>query len=176
MNLIDDVYALIFSPVRAIGTIIPGVVIEEQHRDDAVITAHPVEKGAAISDHAFLMPATVEMRCGWSDTQGGPGYVREVYEALLDLEAQREPFDVYTGKRVYNNMLIRSLAITTNQQTETALMVVCSLQQIFIVSTQTTGGSKSAQKSPSKTAAEADKGTKQVVEGGSNLIPQRRDT
>ena len=177
MSLIDDVYALIFTPARAIGTIIPGVVVEELHRDDLVVTDHPVERGAAASDHAFKMPAAVEMRCGWSDTTGGPGYVQQVYQELLDLQSTRQPFDVYTGKRAYTNMLIRSLAVQTDQRSETALMVVCGLREVIIVDTQTTGGaSASAQADPAKTAGEGNKGQKQIVEGGSHLIPQRRDT
>lgn len=168
MNLIDDVYALIFSPLRMIGTIMPGVTVEELHRDDLVITDHPVERGAAISDHAFKLPATVEMRCGWSDTQGGPGYVQEVYQTLLDLQAEREPFAVYTGKRAYNNMLIRSLAVSTDEKSETALMVVCALREIIIVDTQTV--SKASQKTPSKTAGEANTGTKSLVAASNGRV------
>lgn len=176
VDLIDDVYALIFSPTRMIGTLMPGVTVQESHRDDMAITDHPVERGAAISDHAFMLPAQVEMRCGWSDTQGGPGYVRQVYEALLTLQRMREPFHVFTGKRAYTNMLIRSLGVNTDEKTEHALMVVCVLREVIIVDTQTvTAG---AQANPAKTAGEVNAGTKQVAEvaGGSNLIPQRRDT
>ena len=61
-------YAMILGGSRQIGTIIPEVVIEEMHRDRLIITDHPVESGAAISDHAFKMPVEVDMRVGWSDS------------------------------------------------------------------------------------------------------------
>lgn len=81
MSLIDDLYALISSPVRVIGTIIPDVVVEEHHRDQLVITDHPVERGAAISDHAFKLPVEVEIRCGFSNSSAGiEGYVQAVYQ------------------------------------------------------------------------------------------------
>lgn len=163
-DLIDDVYALIFSPTRAIGTIIPGIVVEEVHQDEMLITDHPVERGAPISDHAFRMPAMVEMRCGWSDTQGGPGYVQAVYQELLDLKDAREPFDLFTGKRSYQNMLIRNIAVSTDEKTERALMVSCVLREVFIVDTQTT--SSKAQKDPSKTAGESNTGTKSLIPSG----------
>ena len=57
MSLLGELtYALISSPVRSIGTVIPDVVIEEAHRDELIITQHPVEKGATITDHAFARP------------------------------------------------------------------------------------------------------------------------
>ena len=38
---------------RRIGLIVPSVVISEKHNDTLEITEHPVEVGAAISDHAY---------------------------------------------------------------------------------------------------------------------------
>jgi hypothetical protein len=54
--------------------IIPQAVIEESHVDDIEITQHPVEQGAAISDHVYKRPAELRIRCGWSNSptpQGG---------------------------------------------------------------------------------------------------------
>jgi hypothetical protein len=42
---------------RKIGVIIPDVVVSEKHSDTLEITEHPVETGAAISDHAYKRPA-----------------------------------------------------------------------------------------------------------------------
>ncbi len=82
MALIDDAFALITTGSRQIGTLIPDVVVREAQRDEMVITDHPVETGAAISDHAFLRPVEVEMQVGWSDSTGGyVGYARDAYES-----------------------------------------------------------------------------------------------
>jgi len=161
-SLLDDAFALISSSARMIGFIMPDVVTEEVHHDELVITDHPVETGATISDHAFLRPVEVEMRCGWSNsTVGFVGYVELVYEALQALQQSRIPFDVFTGKRVYSNMLIRSLSVTTDPTSEWALMVTASLREVIITSTETsatdgttTGGApQSAQADPASTAA-----------------------
>lgn len=168
MSLIGDIlapYALIASPLRAIGTIIPNAVIEELHSDDLAITDHPVEIGAAISDHAFLLPARLEMRCGWSNsTAGSEGYVQSVYENLLALQREREPFDVFTGKRAYRNMLIGRLAVETTERSESALLVVVGLREVIITSTQQTSTSSGSQASPERTGSVTDTGSKQLLQ------------
>lgn len=124
---------------RAIGTIIPDVTLEELHRDELAITAHSVETGAAISDHAFKLPASVEMRCGFSNsTAQTEGYVQLIYEEFLALQSSRQPFDVSTGKRSYTNMLIRSLQVTTDPQSEYALNCSVVLQEVLLTSTSET--------------------------------------
>ncbi|MFJ6322257.1 MULTISPECIES: phage baseplate protein [unclassified Rhizobium] len=165
MSLIDDLYALISSPVRVIGTIIPDVVVEEHHRDQLVITDHPVERGAAISDHAFKLPVEVEIRCGFSNSSAGiEGYVQAVYQEFLYLQASRVPFDVFTGKRQYSNMLIRSLEVTTDERSEHALYVVAALREAIIVDTATTSApAQSVQASPQKTASVVNTGAKQIT-------------
>jgi len=165
MSLIDDLYALISAPFRAIGTIVPDVVVEENHRDQLVITDHPVERGAAISDHAFKLPVEVEIRCGFSNsTVGAEGYVQEVYQEFLDLQAARQPFDVFTGKRQYSNMLIRSLEVTTDERSEHALYLVAGLREVLIVDTATTKSpAQSVQASPQKTAGVVNTGAKQIT-------------
>lgn len=150
-QLIGDVvrgYALFSFPTRQIDMIIPDVTIEEDHRDELIITDHPVETGSAISDHAFKRPVEVEMRCGWSDsTAGYEGYARSMYDALQALQKRREPFQVFTGKRIYQNMLIAGLAVVTDQYSEHTLMAVISLREVIIVSTS--GGSGAGHTNPS---------------------------
>lgn len=163
-------YALISTSSRSLGGIIPDVVIEETHRDSLIITQHPVEKGAAITDHAFLRPAEVEMRCGFSNaSHGDEGYARAVYDGLRRLQASRQPFAVYTGKRAYRDMLIADLGVTTEARTENVLAVAVRLQQIIIVSTKTTGTGTStaaagaSQANPASTGSIQNKGEQQGV-------------
>lgn len=170
MSLLDDTYALIVVPSHAIGTIIPHTVVEEIHSDNLIITDHPVERGAIISDHAFKLPCEVEMRVGWSDsTAGEEGFVDEVYAEMLDLQMLREPFDVYTTRRVYQNMLVRSIAVTNDQRTEHALMASIGLREVLITDTSTT--TTPAQDMPQKTGAETNTGVKQVQEVFGGSVP-----
>ena len=135
-------YPTIFSSDRMIGGIFPDVVVEEFHRDDLMITLQPVEASAPITDHSFMMPYSVEIRGGFSNSSAGSeGWVQAAYRELLALQASRQPFDVSTGKRYYSNMLFRSLSVTTNDAFEYALNFTAICQQVILVSVQTTGGS-----------------------------------
>ena len=114
------------------------VVVDEDHEDDLDITQHPVQGGAVIHDHAFKRPATVRCRMGWSnayifDTDWGN--VRSVYEKILRLQARRIPFTVFTGKRVYQNMLVASLRTHTDQKLEYTLMADVEFREIVLVGT-----------------------------------------
>lgn len=160
-DLKDDSTALIFGVRRSFGFIVPDVVIEENQRDELTITQHPVEKGSPISDHAFKVPVRVDMQIGFSDSSGGAGWAREAYEMMLSLQIKREPFSVTTGKRTYNHMLVRSIAVQTDQRTEHALMATVGLEEVIIVSTSST--SSSDQASPESTAPSADQGAQQAA-------------
>lgn len=161
-------YALLQSSARAIGTILADVTVEENHRDEVIITQHPVEGGGVIADHAYKRPAELEIRCGFSNASAGyVGYVQEQYEALLKLQLDRQLFDVYTGKRRYRNMLIRGLSVATDPRSENILMASVALQEVVLVSTQTTGtgtntaatGGSSDQDNPASTGSVTNGGT-----------------
>lgn len=130
--------------------IIPSVVISEKHSDTLEITEHPVEVGAAISDHAYRRPSEVVMQVGFA---GGGSLLdlldttsyglnvginpKVVYQNLLDLQNSREPFDVVTGKRIYKNMLIRAIEVTTDRTSENVLSAVLTLREVIMTSTTT---------------------------------------
>ena len=157
---------ILISSGRSIGGIEPDVTVEEVGRDTTFITNHPVETGAAISDHAFMMPVEVEMRVGWSDSSGGyQGYSTAVYEALQALQQAREPFTAVTGKRVYQNMLIAGLEVSTNAASEYALLARVMLREVIIVSTSSVAASGAAatQADPARTSVTTTAGTKQPI-------------
>lgn len=166
MALIDDSFALLKTGTRQIGALIPDVVIREISKDEMVITDHPVERGAAISDHAFFRPSEIEMQIAWSDSTGGyVGYARDAYEQLIALQRQREPFEVTTGSRQYQNMLVSSIALTKDEKTENIALISVRLREVRITSTQTTGAPNSAQANPAKTGETANVGQQQLKTG-----------
>lgn len=162
---------------RSINGIIPQVVIEEQHHDEMAITSHPVQDGAAITDHAFKQPSIVSMRCGWSQsgsnvplaslTQPTP---KDVYNMLLNLQQSRTPFDLVTGKRSYTGMLIRSLNVVTDADTENVLVVEATFQQILIVSVQTATLPAANMANPASNAPSTNMGTKQPTPVPESLL------
>ena len=164
VDLIGDLtgpYVLLSLAGRSIGGIIPNVSIQETISDENTITSHPVQSGTPISDHVFANPVVTDMLVGWSDSTGGyPGYVEDVYQMILALRDQRQPFDVYTGKRMLSNMLFGNITSTTDETSEHALMLRVRLQEIIISDTATTGSGMSAdsQANPQQTGPETNVG------------------
>jgi hypothetical protein len=164
--LIGDIVgnvALIAGGQRSIGGIYPHVTMEEVHEDRLQITQHPIDTGTPVTDHSFMQPYTVEIRCGWSDsTAATQGFVQTVYQELLALQASRQPFAVRTGKRAYTSMLMASLGVKTDPDSEYALMVTIIAQQIIIV-----GSSATSSSSPTSGSAAIDSGAAAAADPGS---------
>ncbi|WP_413702998.1 phage baseplate protein [Raoultella ornithinolytica] len=169
---------------RRIGLIVPSVVISETHSDALEITEHPVEVGAAISDHAYRRPSEVVMQVGFSgggslldflDTTSiglGVGLSpKETYQELLDLQSSRVPLDVVTGKRIYSNMLIRALEVTTDRVSENILSARLTLREVIITSTTTTQvAPKSNMKQGANTSAVQNSGVKTPVQKNESIL------
>ena len=169
---------------RRIGLIVPSVVISEKHNDTLEITEHPVEVGAAISDHAYRRPSEVVMQVGFAGggslldflntTSIGLGVglsPKETYQELLDLQNSRVPFDVVTGKRIYTNMLIRALEVTTDRTSENVLSAVLTLREVIITSTTTTQvAAKEDMKLGANTSAVQNSGVKTPMPKNASLL------
>lgn len=162
-------------PRRSLGGLYPDVVVEEAHEDSLEITEHPVEQGAAVNDHAFKKPETVTIRGGVSDSKSGGGEKPSVefYDKLLELQARREPFDIVTGKRLHKNMLLESLSVITDPDTENCLMFTAQCREVIIVKTQVTSvPPRKNHANPGKTGATTDAGQQQpqkrksILKGG----------
>jgi hypothetical protein len=179
---------------RRIGPFANYVMFEESHQDDLEITDHPIEQGAQVSDHAYKRPHELTMKIGWSDSgerkevilagvldgfdalvstsslpqssQLGRGVsqVAAIYDKLLTLQGARLPFDVYTGKRVYKDMLVKSLSTQTDNTSEHTLPITVVLRQVIRVSTTTLlfrSAPPSSQMRPDITSPITDTGSRQ---------------
>lgn len=177
-----EVVSAFFSPRRSItssvGSFQAYVTLDERHHDELVITDHPVEQGASISDHAYKKPAEVTMTIAWSNSSLGSiasfqfgSYNQFIYKNLLALQASRTPFALSTGKRRYQNMLIQSLDTTTDAKTENSLIVTLHCREVIIVQTTTTQLQPADNmSSPQKTAALTNAGTKQPQSTATSLL------
>lgn len=180
----DILSTLFHQRSRKIGLIIPDVVVSEKHSDTLEITEHPVEVGAAVADHAYKRPPEVIMEVGFS---GGGSLLdfadtssiglslglspQETYQELLDLQSSRIPFDVVTGKRLYSNMLIHALEVTTEKATENVLSAVLTLRGVLITQTQQIAvANKSDMKDGASTSAVANSGTKTTKPPNNSLL------
>lgn len=140
-----------FTPLRSIGAFTAQMTIEEVSTDDLEITDHPVQEGAAISDHCFVRPPELTIQASFAPDFSTD--LNEIYTNLLALQASREPFSVTTGKRSYKNMLMQSLTVDTDKTTENVLSVRVRLREIRLVQLESTTTPKSRQKKPGSTGA-----------------------
>lgn len=180
MDILSKVESALFSlGTRKIGIIVPDVTLLEKHNDTLEITEHPVESVTSsgtgtISDHAYRRPSEVTMEVGFAaggslldllDTSSIGISIgtspKETYQKLLDLQRSRIPFQLSTGKRVYDNMLIRSLEVTTDMTSENVLMATLTLRELVFSKTQSiTVADKSDMSQGVVTSQVQDAGTK----------------
>ena len=177
-------------PKRGIGSFTANVVFSERHFDEMEITDHPVEQGAQISDHAFKRPAEVVIECAWSNspvrsdvlsglagavtgtvtgaaalfTGTSQDEVRDVYRRLLELQQSAQRFDVFTGKRAYTDMLLKSLVVETDKETENVLRVTATCRQVLIATVRLVqiSAPPDQQADPQSTMSSVNKGVQQL--------------
>lgn len=183
--------AILVKPKRGIGPFVAHATLRERHVDELDVVDHPVEAGSPMSDHAFKRPPEVTIECAWSDSppssnvlQGlsqaasgtlngitsilsgnSPNQVKAVYANLVKLQETKTLVDVYTGKRVYKNMLLKSMIVETDAKHEHVLRVEATMRQVFIAQVQvvTVGAPPDQQADPQATMPSVGKGVKQLT-------------
>ena len=146
---------------RSIGGIVAPCTIVEHHSDTMTITDHPIEIGTTITDHSFMNPIVVDIAIAWGTGVNIP----VIYTKLLMLQASRKPFAIYTGKRLFERMLIQSMVETTDTNTENILRLELTCRQVFLVSTSAASIAPAAnQANPSSTADTQSRGTVQIAQ------------
>jgi hypothetical protein len=157
-----------FQPMQGSFVTQPTVWVEERLDDTLVITDHPVEQGATISDHAYKRPAEVTLRLGWrgeSQTE-----LQSIYQGFLQLQAESILFDLYTGKRHYFNMLVSHISVATNERTENILDGTIHCRQVILVSTTAVNVPVQNQSNPQATAGATDMGTNNLQDGKNFVV------
>jgi len=197
-----------FPQSGGIMAITAQITISEIGHDELQITDHPVENGSVISDHAFVLPISLDIVCSWSNSSyspsvieravgavgagigglagvlasviptigavksvqsvfngDGPSQAKSVYDKMLKLQRARVPMDIYTGKRVYKDMLIKSITNRTTRESENSLILEISCKQVIIVKTSsvTVPINTEAQASPQKTNPTTNVGKKSII-------------
>lgn len=147
---------------RHIGGLIFDIVVSETQTDKIGITDHPVQSGAVISDHAYIMPRELSVIVG-KGAKDGEEVPKETYDQIKELQKKREPIEIVTGKDTYQNMLIEDITITTDQTTENVLVATLTCREIITVETQNI----QVAKSPSKKKQTHGDRTGSTKQGGS---------
>lgn len=121
-----------------IGGIYFDAWLQANENTSLTITQHPVETGAAISDHSYLNPARYSFNVGVSDVVYAPTITGpqtrsiQAYQALRLLQATREPLTLVFkyGKR--QNVLIESIDTPNDFTTKFAFKPTVTLRQIIM--------------------------------------------
>lgn len=132
---------------RSIGDLVFDATFVEDHNSDLEVTDNPIETGALVSDHAFMKPLRLSITAGVSEVllpSGNPDFGNNTerpttaYELLSELQKEREPFDVQTGLRVYENMMCINFSASQNKDSSGIFYFTAQLREVLIVNTETT--------------------------------------
>ncbi len=187
--LVEKVGSLLLSGRgRTIMGLFADVTVEEKHKDELKITEHPTEVGAPINDHAYKEAPEVTLKVGWSESAGklnglvgdsflsGSTSLNIVYQTILQLQESAIPLVISTGKRLYTNMLIKSLTCTTDLQTENVLMIEMTLKKITLVKATETEVLVDNQANPAETSGVSDTGTVQAKPVNESILSKVKST
>ena len=138
---------LLFRTKKAsIGSVELDASISESHSGDVDVTDHPVESGAAISDHARAQPEKLTLEGIISNTpiapfdEGAPPdqtRAGQAYADLLVLKDAGELISVVTALRTYEDMVLVSLNVPRDAATGNVLRFSASFKQVRVVNSQT---------------------------------------
>lgn len=112
----------------SVGPIPIDVVLQEDHTTEIEITEIPIETGAKINDHAYILPKKLTL-------QIADGAGAATFNAIVALQEQRTPFVVVSGLFVYSNMLVKKNSATRDPMHHRILKGTVDLQETIIVST-----------------------------------------
>lgn len=118
--------------------IVADAVIRELHEDELEVTEQPVEAGAAITDHAYKLPSSLELEYGWAraskqNVQLDPSFLKALYDQVLGLQVNRILCTVNTGKRIYTNMLVRRIVTESDKEQENILWLKLLMKEVLVV-------------------------------------------
>lgn len=126
-----------------------------------VIDEFSPEASATLAGIVANIAATQDKQTGIED---GAKPLRDLYEKLIQLQRSAELISVQTGKRAYDNMLIRSIRTQTDQSSENILIITAQLQEVLLVDTMQTTMPVSAQRAdPKASGGVTQKGTKSAI-------------
>jgi hypothetical protein len=118
--------------------------------------------GAAANSNPAIQAVVAAAKAyqGYVNFSNGDSTIDDAYTQLLYAYQNRILFDVQTGRRLYLNMLIKSIGLTTNQQTENSMLVRVTCRQILMAKTQTvTVPDSSLMANPESNGATVNRGT-----------------
>ena len=166
-------YSILNQDLTYSTDIVAQATVEERHRDQVEMPSHPIQRGAAITDHMYKLPAEVTITYGWSNSKSSTSSasdasdsvegINQIYARLQALQTSRSLFSVYTGKRVYSNMACADLVTVTDEKTENCLIVQMTAKEVILADVVTLSLAASVQTVASATASTIVTGSQSAI-------------
>lgn len=157
---------LLFQPFQAIiDTLVLDASVREEHVSEVEVTDHPVEQGAAVSDHARPKPEELTIEGVVSNTplnhlqtrravtsegfswttsaavnsvRGVPGNAESAYVTLRAMRDTPRLVTIITALRSYDNMVMTSLKVPRDGAIGDVLKFEAKFKQVRIVTNAVT--------------------------------------
>ncbi len=143
---------------KSIGGIELDAVLSETHNNEVRLTTNPVELGADITDHAIIEPKRITIVAEVTDSPLGVAAFGQIvdlvtglfgtattknitrsnaaYNAMVQLMEQREPIEVQTKLRLYENMVITNLDTTQDGNSSRVASMIINLKEVLITESE----------------------------------------
>lgn len=145
--------SLLFGKTNIAGFIFDAF-LKVTHKRELKVTEHPVETGASLSDHAYLMPADLTFEIGMSDAMTSVvngqfanswSRSRSAWDVLTEMQASRIPLSALTRLGRYDNLLITSIEQSDDFKSVNGLRATVTCKQILTAQIKTAGVSAQPQ-------------------------------
>lgn len=113
---------------RTIGPVPLNCVLSEDHTSEIEITSNPIETGAEVNDHAYIVPKKITLEFADANAVA-------TWNALVRFQESRVPFVLVTGLAIYRNMMVKSLNAKRDATFARVLSGSAQLQEVIIVDT-----------------------------------------
>ena len=143
---------------KSIGGIELDAVLNESHSNRVRLTKNPIELGSDITDHAVVEPDILTIVAQVSDTPLGTAAFGQIvdlitglfgtstsdnltrssaaYKAMSQLMKLKEPIEVQTKLKLYQNMVITSLSVAQDKDTSRVALMNITLEEAIITESQ----------------------------------------
>ena len=148
----DNIFTSFISPQRTIAadneTLQVDASLNEEHLSELEMAENPIQFGADVTDHAFLLPLQLTLEAGVSNTPvgnfdliSGTDQTRasSAYDQLKRYQEEVKALRVQTGLKLYESMLLVSLTTAQNVDTERVLIFTAVFRQAIFIDTQSEG-------------------------------------
>jgi hypothetical protein len=143
---------------KSIGGIQLDAVISESHVNEVSLTSNPVEFGAEITDNAVVQPKQINILAEVSDIPLGLAALGQIvdlvtglfgtstsenitrsnaaYNAVIQLQEEREAIEIQTKLKLYTNMVITKVTTIQDKDTSRIVRMSIDLQQVIITQSE----------------------------------------